>query len=385
MSEPERNGTKEEQDKKLSHVQRVLVITCLVLLIAILCFKVIEVFIDLVHILAVSVFVTYTVIGLVNYLDKLFKNRIIAVLSVYLLGAVLIFVGFLLVIPTIAVQIAQLFELTARELPKLAQNSGDILKPLVEEFKQYNIHVRTDDLAGEVVKRLPAIDSSFIVAQMSGVAVSTMTLAVYGLSVLVLTFYFLLDGKGMVSSLINLSPSHMHETLSSVSSEINECLEAFFRGQIVLGLLFGVFMVLVYALMGVEYALALGLVLGIWEIVPVIGPTIGFIPAFISVLFLGLANIGGNRIGELLILIVVFNICQWIKDNVVAPRYIGDAIGLHPVLIFIAIMVGARLDGILGIIVSLPVAGVVAVLFRYATGRHKEVPAIEEKLEKAES
>ena len=64
----------QEQDVKLSRLQRFLVITCLVLLIAILCIKVMEVFTDLIHILAVSVFVTYSVVGLVNYLDKLLKK-----------------------------------------------------------------------------------------------------------------------------------------------------------------------------------------------------------------------------------------------------------------------------------------------------------------------
>ena len=80
---------------------------------------------------------------------------------------------------------------------------------------------------------------------------------------------------------------------------------------------------------------------------------------------------------EIIFLVIAFNICQWVKDNLVAPRYIGDAIGLHPVLVFIAIMIGARLDGILGIIVSLPVAGTLAVLFKYLTaGRQPKVEPV---------
>ena len=77
----------------------------------------------------------------------------------------------------------------------------------------------------------------------------------------------------------------------------------------------------------------------------------------------------------MLILLVVFNLLQWIKDNIVAPRYIGDAIGLHPVLIFLAIMIGARLDGMLGIIVSLPVAGALGVLFRHLIACRRDLPA----------
>lgn len=361
-----------EKEQKLHRVQRRLVITCLVLVIAFIGIKLIEIFSDLVHIIAISVFVTYTVISLVDFLHRRLKNRMIAVLSVYILGALLTLVGILLVVPTILFQFAQLIQLTANELPKLIQNSGDFLKPLETRLSNYDIHISTDQLTGTLINSLPNLDGSFIIAQMSGVAVSTMSFAVYSMSILVLSFYFLLDGGNMVSSYVKLFPVNWQKDMRPAVSEINACLQAFFRGQIVLGLLFGVFMVIVYMVLGVEYALALGLLLGIWEIVPVIGPTIGFIPALVSVSFLGMSNINCDRVFEIIILIVVFNVFQWIKDNVVAPKYIGDAIGLHPVLIFIAIMVGARLDGILGIIVSLPVAGMIAVMFRYATGHHQD-------------
>ncbi|HMO22683.1 MAG TPA: hypothetical protein PKC98_17120, partial [Candidatus Melainabacteria bacterium] len=90
------NGDKERQDS-LVIVQRRLVITCLTLLICILLFKLAEVFSDILHILAVSVFLTYTVISLVDFLDRKFKNRMLAVTGVYFLGAVLTLVGIVLV------------------------------------------------------------------------------------------------------------------------------------------------------------------------------------------------------------------------------------------------------------------------------------------------
>jgi len=64
-------------------------------------------------------------------------------------------------------------------------------------------------------------------------------------------------------------------------------------------------------------------------------------------------------------LLLVFNIFQWLKDNLVAPRYIGNKIGLHPVVIFIAIMIGAKIDGMLGIIFAIPVASALNVVYRY--------------------
>lgn len=151
------NGDKERQDSLLI-LQRRLVITCLTLLICILLFKLAEVFSDILHILAVSVFLTYTVISLVDFLDRKFKNRMLAVTGVYLLGAVLTLVGIVLVIPTILFQLSQLIELTIKELPGLLQNSGAYLKPLETTLAKYDIHVGTDEMVSLLVSRLPQPD-----------------------------------------------------------------------------------------------------------------------------------------------------------------------------------------------------------------------------------
>ncbi|HIN63887.1 MAG TPA: AI-2E family transporter, partial [Candidatus Obscuribacterales bacterium] len=174
---------------------------------------------------------------------------------------------------------------------------------------------------------------------------------------------FLLDGHRIRDSIIKLFPRRIQDRCHTMAQQMDSSLQAFFRGQIVLGLLFGAVMIGVYFALGIHYALILGVFLAVWEIVPVIGPPIGFIPAAIVVAIDGMDTIPVNRFGQILILFAVFNGLQWLKDNLVAPRYIGNVIGLHPVMIFIAIMIGARLDGMLGIIFSLPAACVVNVLF----------------------
>jgi predicted PurR-regulated permease PerM len=180
-----------------------------------------------------------------------------------------------------------------------------------------------------------------------------------------MSFYFLLDGYRIKESIIRAFPTRHYVSLTLLATDADLSLQAFFRGQIVLGLLFGAFMFCVYAALGIQYALLLGVILGVWEIVPVIGPTIGFIPTIISVALDGMGLVPINRWGQVLLVVVIFNVFQWLKDNFVAPRYIGNVIGLHPVMIFIAIMIGARLDGMAGVICSLPVACVINVLINH--------------------
>jgi len=185
---------------------------------------------------------------------------------------------------------------------------------------------------------------------------------VYAISVAVTTFYLLLDGHKIKNRFISWFPADLHSALQRMAADMDKSLQSFFRGQIVLGLGAGLIMMGVYWLLGVHYALLLGIVLAAWEIVPVIGPPLGFIPAIISVLMHGMDNCAGNRLVECLILTIIFCVMQQVKDNVVAPRYIGNVIGIHPILIFIAIMIGARLDGIMGIIFALPIACVINVV-----------------------
>jgi len=218
-----------------------------------------------------------------------------------------------------------------------------------------------------------------LMTHLTTVATSTVTWLFYGLSILILAFYFLLDGARMSKDIVSVFPDSLRTRMHAFVIDADRSLHSFFKGQIVLGLLFGAFMVAVYSALGVPYALALGIILGVWEVVPVIGPTVGFIPTIIAVLVQGMDHVPANRFIQVLIVLTVFSICQWLKDNIVAPRYIGNVIGLHPVVIFIAIMIGARVDGMLGIIVALPVACIINVFFKHmrSTEQEETVPIAE--------
>lgn len=368
MDDFEQINLERREAQRLLLTQRRLLIVALVLIIAFLLLQVVMVFSDLLRILAVSVFVCYMIVGLVDRLEKPFRSRINSVLAVYGIGGSIVVVGVILLIPAIVHQVTSLITTTYEGLPVFVEWLTHSMAPLENKLNILNFEVRPSELLMNTVSSLPKPDGQVVFSQVSGVAMGTMTWMFYGLSILILSFYFLLDGSRMANSMVGLFPERYSVGLREFVSDSNTSLQDFFRGQIVLGLLFGGFMTLVYIGLGVHYALALGLLLGVWEIVPVVGPVLGFVPAVVAVALEGMdmipETIPGGRLAQILILILVFNAFQWIKDNVIAPRYIGDVIGLHPVLIFIAIMVGARLDGMLGIIVSLPVACVLNVMFK---------------------
>ncbi|CAN5492081.1 AI-2E family transporter [soil metagenome] len=349
----------------LLSLQRKLVIAVMALIIFSAACHFILYFLDIVRILGISILISYLFISVVDWLERFLKNRAFSIFVVYAIVAVILVILSLTVVPSLLVQINQLIESVFHELPRTIESFGRSLAPFDERLHAAQIQIRAIDLLTSVAQNIPKPDTSMIFSRVGEVAMSTMTWLLYALSILVVSFYFMLDGYRMTDWVIATFPKSYRHSLKSMAAEIDVSLQAFFRGQLVLGLFFGVVMLFVYLVIGVPFALVLSVILGIWEVVPVIGPPIGFLPALIVVLLNGLDNIPANRFAQVVILLLVFNIFQWLKDNLVAPRYIGDKIGLHPVVIFIAIMIGAKIDGMLGIIFAIPVASALNVIYKY--------------------
>ncbi len=321
-------------------------------------------FADILRILSLSFLLSYLLINIVDFLANFLKNRAIAIGVVYIFLLGLATVAAFFLIPAVVYQVNQLVTSTIDRTPEFLQYLARALAPLEARFRAYQIDVKAMDVLTNLVSTLPKPDPTILLNRVTDMAMSTMTWLLYSISIAVVTFYFLLDGHNFKKAIIKLFPQRLRTSLDQMSEDIDQYLLAFFKGQLVLGLAFGLVMLVVYSLLGVEYALLLSLGLGLAEILPVIGPLIGFLPAVISVALHG-SNLPGNHLVQILLLSLLFSILQQIKDNVVAPKYIGNVIGLHPVMIFIAIMIGAKVDGLLGIIVSLPAACIINVALNH--------------------
>ncbi len=342
-------------------LQRQLTVAVLVLVILFLIFQLAGYFADLIRILGISILLSYLLINMVDYIERYLRSRAIAIVLVYGVFALLVVVGGVVVIPAMVYQITQMLQTIFAGIPDAVQFLNNALMPLEDRLHAAQIPVKGIDLLSSLATAIPKPDTNAILSRVSDVAMSTMTWVVYGITIFIATFYFLLEGHEMSDAVIGMCPRRYRNSLHMIAYDIDRTLQSFFRGQVVLALLAGLVMLIVYLTLNVQYALLLSVFLAAWEIVPVIGPPIGFLPTLIAVGIHG-TNLPVNRFFQLLIIIVIFNVMQQIKDNVVAPRYIGNVIGLHPILIFVAIMIGARLDGMLGIIFSLPVACVISVL-----------------------
>lgn len=206
------------------------------------------------------------------------------------------------------------------------------------------------------------IDQSVIQKELSGLSsnVIDFTLNVFEnlirfVSVIVVTFYLVLDRKAIEKRTIGILTGRQESTQRLIRT-IEEKLGAWMRGQIILSAIIGVAVYIGLVILGVEFALPLAILAAFMEVVPVIGPIISAIPAVlialtVSPLLAGL--VAGLYLG-----------IQQIEGHIVVPQVMKRAVGLNPLLVILAISVGGRLLGLGGALLAVPIAVVIQVVLQ---------------------
>jgi predicted PurR-regulated permease PerM len=190
----------------------------------------------------------------------------------------------------------------------------------------------------------------------------------YGLTGLLLTFYFLTDGRRIRHEFLSLLTPNGQEQLSYLMDSFHQIMFAFIKGQVMLGLLTGGYMFIVYSVLHVPYAFLLGCLFALAELLPVVGTWIGISIGLLVVLF--------SMEPMTAVWVWLCSYCyQTIKDNILAPKVVGDVMGLHPLVIVLSLLICAQVAGLLGVLVALPLASAVNVIIRLLL--HKEGPGAE--------
>lgn len=179
-------------------------------------------------------------------------------------------------------------------------------------------------------------------------------------------FYFLKDGRNMFNKLLSLAPNNYKNDLESLFVKINSILRGYLRGQVLMVFLVSLALYIALSILGVKFALILAIFSGFTEIVPIIGPIFaGTVGALVTLtsnnLSFGLSNLQGA-----LVVILVYFIVRQIQDYFIAPGIMGRIVKLHPLVILFAVLAGQHLWGILGVILAVPIAGVVRILLEFS-------------------
>lgn len=199
------------------------------------------------------------------------------------------------------------------------------------------------------------------------------------LLVLVTAFYFTLDAPRITSSLVSYLPPRALPELRVLGRRLSRVWASFFRGELLLGTIIGTLTALGGMLIGLPGALWLGLIAGVLEVVPSIGPVISAVPAVAVALGQGSNAAWLQGIAPpayALIVVGMYTMIQQLENNFIVPRVIGGAVGLPAVIVLLGAVVGASMFGVLGIFMAAPFLASVGVILRYTHNKLIDRPPL---------
>lgn len=274
----------------------------------------------------------------VEWLNSKRIPRALAVLVVYIFVIAVISFAIGIIVPPLVSQTSDFISRT----PQIVSSINEFLiftKIPVEEVSRA-IAGQLQSIAGNFIAISTAIFSSIFLV----------------LTIFVLTFYLLLEWKSFVRLIASPFSGKQEKKVINVISKVEYGLGQWLRGQLTLSIVVGVLSYIGLRILDIPYALPLALIAGIFEIVPIVGPIIAAIPAVLVALTI--APVMGLATAAL------FFIIQQLENNLIVPMIMSKVIGLQPPIVIIALLVGAKLAGIGGAFLAIPIIVVAKIVFQ---------------------
>jgi len=302
--------------------------------------------------LGLAVLLAYLLNPLVSVIEKRGTPRTWAILLVYL--ALFFFTAgvFLYGVPRIIEQLDRL----AETIPQYTRQVQEIVESVQSRYISLGI---PDGMRQIIDERIRWVED-IILQQVKLTIASLIGVAGYIFKMLlapVLAFYFLKDLQLIKNKSISALPEEWRKDVTGLLHEIDQVLGSFIRGYLFVAAIVGGLTTVSMALLGVEFALMLGLVAGITELIPYFGPVIGAVPA------VGLAILHSKWLAVKVAF--AFLIIHQLEGNIISPKILGDKVGLHPLVVIFSLFTGGELYGLTGMLLAVPVTAVLRVILNF--------------------
>lgn len=299
--------------------------------------------------LVLSMLVAFIFAPAVSSLQRRGLPRVLAIAAAYV-GSIAVIAGVLTLF--LGPLIAQLAALAGDWSHQTTALQGPFSK-LDEFFISHRLPVRMAAVQKQVLDQAQTIGG--VVLSSTLVILTSLTSFVVDLFlILVLSFYLLLDSNKIHNNLIRLLPERLRSQAFFVEAAFFKVVGGYIRGQLLMAVTIGVAAGLGCAILGVPYPLVIGLLAGLFELMPMVGPVLGAIPALLISLTQGFPLV--------LWVVLLFLLIQQVESNVIGPRITGHAVGLHPLGAMLALLAGVEMGGLIGALFAVPVAGILYVL-----------------------
>lgn len=250
-------------------------------------------------------------------------------------------------------------------VPVVIEQANELIKNLprfIDQFTQWLTNVKTTTVGKEIVSGMQSSLTSWqnSIGQSSGSVISIVG-GVFGgiislFSVLVMTFYMIVEENNTKKFVTSICPKKYQTYSIELMNRISLRMGQWLRGQVILSLAVGILVYIGLKILGIKYAFVLALIAAITEIIPYVGPFIGAIPS-VLVGFTISPWIG-------IFTILLYFIIQQLENSLLTPKIMSKAVGLNPVIVILSILIGTKLGGPIGAIISIPVAIILSIFLK---------------------
>ncbi|MEK7615945.1 MAG: AI-2E family transporter [Patescibacteria group bacterium] len=327
--------------------------TVIKIILVILAFLFLYLLRDVLMVLLFSIIIASAVSPFASWLESKRVPRMVGVMLFYVL-----FFGLLVAFLSLAIPIV------ASELNQLTQT----LPKLFEQVQQAGSS-RYVDFVTEIQNFL---ESSSQFLQTTSSSIFSLLIDIFGglisfISIIVISFYFSVMKQGVATFFKSILPATHEGYAIGLWKRAEAKVGKWLQGQLLLALIVGFVVFVGLSLLNVKYALLLGIIAMIFELIPYVGPVMAAVPALI------LAFLQSPTLGFWVLIFYVA--VQQLENQLLTPLILGKTTGLHPVTVVVALLIGAKLAGILGVLLAVPVAVILVEVFEdLAAQRHKAMP-----------
>ena len=312
----------------------------------------------------------YLLNPIVDFLERHRVKRIIAISIVFILIALLILWGLAVAIPAIQHQVLSFM----KNLPDYLEKANRTIDDVLDNKVSPEIKPQLDEWTSQLSQNITSWASSFSARAVNWVS-NLITVASQVIIALIImpfiVFYLLRDGKNLKGQIIRFLPTKIRKSADKVLSDVNTQLANYVRGQITVAIIVALMFILLLKIIGLRYAVTLGVTAGFLNLIPYLGSFLAMLPALVLGLVAG---------PEMFVkVVIVFIVEQTIEGRFVSPLVLGSQLNIHPITILFVLITSGSMFGIWGVFLGIPFYASAKVVISALFEWYKEVSGLYEK------
>ena len=317
----------------------------------------------------------YLLNPLVDLMEKYKINRVLAISVIFIIIAIILIIGLAVAIPNLQRQVV----IFAQNVPSYLEDADRVIDDLVTKRLPDDFRPQLEQVLANFSTQATAWASNI-----SSKAVNWVSALISGTSQVIVAliimpfmlFYLLRDGKGLRDYITQFLPNKLREPVGKVLSDVNQQLANYVRGQITVAVIVAIMFIIFFKIIGLRYAVALGVTAGILNLVPYLGSFLAMIPALVLGLIAGPVM--------LLKVIIVFIVEQTIEGRFVSPLILGSQLNIHPITILFVLLTSGSMFGIWGVLLGIPIYASAKVVISAIFDWYKGVSGLYEPVEETD-